>query len=58
MNVHAYYVLLYEYVGTRKDMEALEKRYLDGDYTPFCEVAEPSPPTKRSASPGMKEFGV
>ena len=37
-------------VWTRKDMELLEKRYLDGDFTPFSEDIAIS---EQNDSPGM-----
>ena len=41
--------------GTREEMEILEEKFVDGEYSPF-DVGEGCPPTsRRSCSPGMKQ---
>ena len=70
LHVHEQYVNIIHSapcnVGTKKEMDGLEKRFLDGEYTPF-ETAEPSPPesdgqttstSKRSYSAGTVYSGT
>lgn len=46
--------------GTRKEMDILEEKFVDGEYSPFVEIGEGCPPnSRRSSSPGMKhDFGM
>ena len=42
--------------GTKEEMDILEEKFVNGEYSPFDEVGKGCPPnSRRSSSPGMKQ---